>query len=212
MREVAQRKTRRKRKNGCGCGFVVFLLFVIILFVVARLVVNWYFNSDVVERMQKNQYPIKYEHFVDKYSAKYGLDRYLVFAVIRTESKFDKTAVSPVGAKGLMQITNETGSDYAKKIGLSGYKEEKLFDPETNIQLGCYYLNVLLKKYNGDITASLAAYNGGPGNVDQWLSSNQYTDENGKLKNIPYNETKNYVSRVLESQKMYKSIYESDNE
>lgn len=204
MRSVQSGTRRKKRKSGCGAGFFVFILFLAAIVSVVWLAAH---NSGgVMEKIRKTQYPIKYEHFVEKYAAKFGLEPSLVYGVIRTESDFDVYAVSSAQAKGLMQITEETGRDCAKKLKLTKYSDDMLFDPETNIMLGCYYLSNLIKKYE-HIENALAAYNGGPGNVDEWLNDPSITDSNGKLVNIPFDETRNYVDRVLEARDMYKSLY-----
>lgn len=202
-----RRKKQRKVQSGCGSGCFKFVIFIAVMILLAVFLVNKYNSSDISSNIKKKQYPIKYEHFVDKYSEKYGLDRYLVLAVIRTESRFDVYAVSSADAKGLMQLTDETGSHVAKKIGLTKYTNDMLFDPETNIQLGCCYLSELISKYKNDVDTALAAYNGGPGNVDKWLSNDEYTDGTGKLQTIPYAETRNYVKKVNEAMNMYKSLY-----
>lgn len=201
-------KSRRKKKNGCIGGFMKFLIFILIIILFARFLVNKYQESDLSTKIKKNQYPIKYEHFVEKYSAQYNLDKYLVYAVIRTESRFDVYAVSSAEAKGLMQLTDETGSECAAKIGLTRYTNDMLFDPETNIRLGCYYLSRLIKSYKGNIETALAAYNGGPGNVQKWLESGDTTDSDVNLDNIPFAETRSYVKRVTEARQMYKSLYD----
>ena len=207
MRDAAY---KRKRKNGCfGCigSLIKLLIFLAVIIIAANFVVKTYYGSDISKKIKQAQYPIKYEYFVEKYSAEYNLDKYLVYAVIRTESRFDKYAVSSADAKGLMQLTDETGSHCAKKIKLDGYSESALFDPEINIRLGCYYLNHL-KSFYKDTNTALAAYNGGPGNVDKWLSDPNCVDDSGKLINIPFKETRNYIVRVNEAMEMYKSIYE----
>lgn len=212
MREVtynSTRKRRRKRrkKNGCGVGCFVYTIFLAIIIFVVYTGVTGYKNLNLGDKIRRNQYPIKYEHFVEKYSKKYDLDKWLVYGVIRTESRFDIYAVSSADAKGLMQLTDETGADCARKLGVAKYTSDKLFDPETNISFGCYYLSTLIKKYDY-LENAIAAYNGGPGNVDSWLKSREYTDEAGRLVNIPFPETKSYVKSVLEARDMYKTIYE----
>lgn len=210
MREVnynRSRPGRKKRRNGCTPGCFVFTVFLVILISLAYVGVRHYKNINLSDKIRKNQYPIKYEHFVEMYSKKYGLDKWLVYGLIRTESRFDVYAVSSANAKGLMQLTDETGFDCAKKLGVSGYTSDKLFDPETNIQFGCYYLSKLIKKYDY-LENAIAAYNGGPGNVDSWLADGEHTDSSGKLINIPFTETRNYVERVIEARDMYKKIYE----
>ncbi len=207
MRLVRRKPGRRKRRPGCIGGLLRFFLFLAVVVTAGILVSRAYFNSDMAEKIKKTQYPIKYEHFVEKYSEEYKLDKYLVFAVIRTESRFDKYAVSRADAKGLMQLTDETGEECAKKLGISKYTSDALFDPEINIQLGCYYLRRLLDNYD-NVDTALAAYNGGPGNVDLWLKDKNYSDGFGNLTNIPFEETKKYVLRVRDAWGMYKNIYD----
>ncbi len=206
MRRASYRK--RRKRSGCGAGLFKLILFLAFLSVIVFFISRLDFGSDVATKIMRTQYPIKYSHFVEKYSGEYGLDKYLVYAVIRTESRFDKYAVSNARAKGLMQLTDETGEECARKLRLSSYSPEALFDPETNIRLGCFYLDSLIDKYDGRISVALAAYNGGPGNVDKWLSDSNYSDSGGNLTNIPYEETRNYVKRVTEARERYTEIYE----
>ncbi len=196
------KSNKGRSKGGCISAFIKFLLFLLFIIIVALAFMGKYNDSDIAQKIRRKQYPIKYEHFVDTYSAKYNLDKYLVLSVIRTESRFDVYAVSSVEAKGLMQITDETGEECAKKIGIDGYTNDMLFDPETNIQIGCYYLSRLIKHY-GDTDVALAAYNGGPGNVDKWIEEQNGID----VENIPFPETRQYVKKVNEAYRMYKSIY-----
>lgn len=204
MRRTAYNK--RKRKNGCLGGLFRFVVLIAAIFIGANFLSKLYFDMDLSDKLKRTQYPIKYEYFVEKYSKEYGLDKNFVYAVIRTESRFDKMAVSSANAKGLMQLTDETGLDCAKKLGINDYKSSALFDPEINIRLGCYYLKYLIDFYD-NTNIALAAYNGGMGNVKQWLSDKSNVDENGNLINIPFKETSNYVDRVNNAKTMYDSIY-----
>lgn len=197
---------RKTKKRGCLGGLIRFIIFLALLIIAANFVVRTYFGTDIPTKIKRIQYPIKYEFFVEKYAEEYDLDKNLVYAVIRTESRFDILAVSSAGAKGLMQLTDDTGRDCASKVGIDKYTESALFDPEINIRLGCYYLSHLINVYD-DLTTALAAYNGGPGNVDKWLTDSTNTNSEGELVNIPFKETKNYVNRVLEAEEMYLSIY-----
>ncbi len=206
MRKAKGTGRRRRRRSGCGAGVFKFLIFIIIIIGLGFYLTRIYLDSDLAIRIQKVQYPIKYEYFVEKYAEEYDLDKYLVYSVIRTESRFDKYAVSSAKAKGLMQLTDETGEYCQKYVRIDGYSSDALFDPEININLGCYYLRKLIDKYK-DVDTALAAYNGGPGNVDEWLADKNCVDENGSLVNIPFKETRNYINRVNEAQNMYKNIY-----
>lgn len=200
-----EKSNKGRSKRGCAGALIRFLLFLLVIILLAVFVVNKYNDSGMSEKIKRKQYPVKYEHFVEKYAEEYDLDKYLVLSVIRTESRFDVYAVSSVGAKGLMQLTDETGRDCAKKLKMSGYTDDVLFDPEINIRLGCFYLNSLIEKY-GDLNTALAAYNGGPGNVDKWLSE-QGKKSDIKVENIPFYETRHYVQKVNEAYRTYKSLY-----
>jgi soluble lytic murein transglycosylase-like protein len=108
----------------------------------------------------------------------HGVDEKLVRAVIRTESGFDSAAVSPVGARGLMQLMPDT----ARELGVTNP-----FDPEQNVMAGTRYLRQLLDRYDGDLDRTLAAYNWGMGNV-----------ERQGMERMP-RETRNYLARVKEA-------------
>ena len=118
----------------------------------------------------------KIEKCIQKASGKYNLPPELIKGVIRAESNFDVTAVSHAGAQGLMQLMPAT----AKELGLSN-----LFDIEQNIDGGARYLRRMLDSFGGDVRLALAAYNAGPGTVQKYGGD------------VPYQETKNYIDRVL---------------
>ena len=148
---------------------------------------------------RKKLYPLGFKETVIETATEYGLEPALVFAVIKTESGFDENAVSAKGAKGLMQITDETGAYIAAKLRIVSYD---LFEPRTNIRFGCYYLRYLLDYYNQDEKLCICAYNAGMGCVDNWLKEEDYM-KNGRLNLIPFKETKNYYSKVSMNKKIY---------
>ena len=149
-------------------------------------------------------YPEAYSDSVNKYSVKYGLDRNLVFAVIKTESNFVRDAHSGK-ASGLMQLTDDTAEWVCNRLCIDR-KTIDLNKPDDNIRLGCFYLRYLIDKY-GDIDVALAAYNAGPANVDRWLQNGQHSDDGEKLKSIPYKETREYVLKVNKQWRRYEEIY-----
>lgn len=157
--------------------------------------------------MKKYVYPYKYEEYINKYSDEYGLDPYLVLAVIKTESNFNKEAVSKKDAKGLMQIMDSTGEWIAKELGVNYFMSSMLFDPELNIKMGCWYLNNLEKEFDEDLDLVLAAYNGGSGNVNKWLNHEEYSEDGETLSYIPFPETKKYVDKVKANYNIYKYLY-----
>ena len=142
---------------------------------------------------------------VEKYAAEFGLDESLVYAVIKTESKFDPEAVSCAGAAGLMQLMPDT---FRWLQSLSGelYEAEMIFTPDVNIRCGCMLLRLLLDEY-GSLTVALSAYNAGMGNVTSWLSDAAYSDDGKTLKGIPFTETRRYVRKVLWYKEFYEKIY-----
>ncbi len=146
-------------------------------------------------------YPLKYQEQIKQYSEVYNIDAYFVSAVICAESGFDQQAISSKGAIGLMQIMPDTGEWAAGKIGIENYSLSVLNEPDTNIQIGCWYLGYLRDKFDGDPRKVLAAYNAGPSNVGDWLV------EDSGLENIPFEETDSYIEKVQNNYEIYKGLY-----
>ncbi|WP_431785778.1 phage tail tape measure protein [Paenibacillus lactis] len=126
-------------------------------------------------------YQGKYAKVINKYANEYGVDPYLIAAIIQKESSFNSKAVSSAGAQGLMQLMPKT----AKGLGV-----KNSFDPEQNIKGGVSHFARLLEKYGGDTELALYAYNAGESNVDKWK-------KNGQINNIPFKETREYAPAVL---------------
>ena len=156
------------------------------------------------EKIEKTFYPIKYSKYVEKYSTEYGVDKYLVYSIIKTESKFHRRAISSKNAKGLMQITDMTADWGREELGLG---KVDIYDPETNINIGVWYLGKLQKEFKGNNKLIIAAYNGGSGNVRKWLRSADYSKDGRNLANIPFVETSKYTQKVLDNYKKYKVLY-----
>lgn len=151
------------------------------------------------------QYPLRYEYYISSSAAENNLDKFLVAAVIRTESNFIHDADSGK-AKGLMQLTDETAKWVADKMGMKDFKPEDVNVPEINIKMGCWYLKYLIDMYKNTDTA-LAAYNGGMGNVSRWLKDERYSSDGKTLKYIPFEETREYVKRVNKYRGIYAERY-----
>lgn len=150
-------------------------------------------------------YPRTYMGIIEESARRYGLSESLVCAVIKTESGFAANAVSHKGAKGLMQIMDTTGEWGFLELGMDGnFSPELLFEPEINVEIGCWYLNKLITQFE-DTDAALAAYNAGSGNVASWLKNPDYYDGE-TLYNIPYAETRIYIRRVKANAKIYEMI------
>ena len=152
----------------------------------------------------RNYFPLKYEDTIEACAKKYSIEEELLEGVIFAESKFLSDAHSGK-ATGLMQITEETAKWICDQLDME-YSEEMLYIPETNIEMGSFYLAHLVEKYKNMDTA-LAAYNAGMGNVAKWLKDREYSSDGITLSEIPFGETKRYVQRVNKLKKLYKLIY-----
>lgn len=152
-------------------------------------------------------YPIHYRDIIEVYAEEYNVDPYLVAAIMRNESKFNPNALSRREAKGLMQIAPITGSWAAERLPIENYREDMLYDPDLNIKIGCWYLNILYKEFDNNLELIIAAYNAGNGNVSRWLENPEYSRDGETLDEIPFKETKIYLQKVLRDYKVYRWLY-----
>jgi soluble lytic murein transglycosylase len=132
-----------------------------------------------------------------------GVDPYLIAAIIREESQYDLKAVSRVGAIGLMQVMPATANTVAQRVGIPGVGRDDLFDQETNIRIGVRYVEQLLDQFSGNIVHTIAAYNAGPIAVGSWIAQHRNQSQDEFVELIPYQETRQYVKRVLRSYREY---------
>ena len=107
-----------------------------------------------------------------------------------------------------MQLMPKTAKYIGKKIGMK-VQEDKLKKPEINMKLGAAYLKRLLRRYDGNVIHSLAAYNGGPTNVKRWRKRLTSNDNDEFVESITFTETKNYVRRVMRTYYLYRTLYET---
>jgi len=146
-------------------------------------------------------YPRPFESAVATAERLNGLPAGLVHAVMRQESRFRTTAVSPAGAHGLMQLMPNTAKRVAAELPLPAGDVDAAADlsvrPKVNIELGSFYLGKLLKNFNGSLPLAVAAYNAGPHAAKHWLESSLNRDVDLWVARIPYRETRHYVARVL---------------
>ncbi len=138
----------------------------------------------------------------------------LIHGLIRQESRFDQYAVSRAGARGLMQLMPATAREAARKMGMRHQKAWLTSKPDHNLKLGSYYIQKMTDRYGGHYAMALAAYNAGPGRVDNWIKiyGDPRTDEIDLItwiELIPIYETRNYVQRVLEAVYVYRQKLKS---
>jgi soluble lytic murein transglycosylase len=150
--------------------------------------------------------PLHHEDIIRQQAADKHLDPALVAGVIYTESKFvDRT--SKAGALGLMQLLPSTARFIARRSGGTRFELSDLANPQVNIAYGTWYLRYLLDRYDGDRFLALAAYNGGETNVAHWRAAARAAGHEFGLSDIPYPETRNYVTRVLDARDDYAATY-----
>lgn len=138
-----------------------------------------------------------------------AVERAMVLAIARQESAFDPSAISPAGARGLMQLMPATARETAKRAGLAYDLNRLTADPAYNATLGAAHLGELVGYWRGSYILTFAAYNAGPGNVRRWIAA--YGDPRSPgvdpvdwVERIPFNETRNYVQRVMENLQVYR--------
>jgi len=130
----------------------------------------------------------------------------LVYAVMREESGYRPKVVSISGARGLLQIMPETGEQLALRESLVEFSPDDLFIPSINIRLGSAYLEQLMTRFDGRKSAAIASYNAGPEAVSGWLAAGPFEDDEW-VEAIPYDQTREYVKRVLRSLHVYRALY-----
>lgn len=153
-------------------------------------------------------YPLGWRDEINEVAARTALDPYLVAAVVREESSYYPRAISRAGARGLMQLMPDTAQPMAEVRGLAMANGDLLDDPRANLELGATFLSGLLREW-GDPRLALAAYNAGPKRVRQWWQARRTSDLEAFVEQIPFDETRHYVKRVILSWDEYRRIYAS---
>ncbi|PYM19822.1 MAG: hypothetical protein DMD78_23485 [Candidatus Rokuibacteriota bacterium] len=151
-------------------------------------------------------YPFGWRDDVTAAAQRTGLDPFLVAAVVREESSYYPRAVSRTGARGLMQLQPSTARPMAEHRGLAFAGGELLDDPRSNIDMGTAFLAGLLKEFK-DPRLALAAYNAGPARLRSWWSTRRTSDVEAFVEQIPFDETRLYVKRVMLSWDEYRRVY-----
>lgn len=152
-------------------------------------------------------YPLHYFKQVENNAGHYKNDTALIMAIVKEESHFNPYAQSGVGAIGLMQLMPETAHEVGEKSGYE-FNTADLFNPEFNIKLGNIYYSQLRNALENKDISAVASYNGGIGSVQRWKENLEYTDTDEFVEQIPYEETKSYVYKVMKSYWNYTRIYQ----
>lgn len=160
----------------------------------------------------EHAWPRPFPELVSSAVAEFGFDRALVYAVMREESTYRPKVESPAGALGLMQIIPPTGTRIANDLGVDPFEPTALFSPETNIRFGTYYLDHLMKRFEGSRPRAIAAYNAGPHAVNSWIERDGDLPLDAFVDSIPYNETRRYLRKVYRSWRVYRMLYADDSD
>jgi len=206
MKSLYRNTNRRKEKKKSAYIFAVTALIVAIALTFGSII-----YKAVREKYLLYNYPLHYEDIVEKYSEENKVDKFLIYAIIKTESNFDSDAVSSVGARGLMQIMDETFQWIRYRLG-DGEETQysQMFDPEQNIRYGSYLIGYLLE-YFGSMDEAVCAYHAGVGSVDSWLTNSRYSKDGKTLDTVPASDTKHYLNKIKDALQKYQKIYTEDN-
>ncbi|KEZ87500.1 hypothetical protein IO99_05330 [Clostridium sulfidigenes] len=179
------------------------LLFILIIIGWGMLFI-YSFNSK--NSHEQETFQIEYKDSINKYCKEFDVDKYLVYAMIKQESNFNNQAISSAKARGLMQLTEDTFNWLKPQLGESSTTYDDLFDADTNIRYGVFFISILQKSFSEQNTV-VAAYNAGMNITTEWLQDSNYSNDGATLNNIPYKETANYVDIVDYNYKKYLEIY-----
>jgi soluble lytic murein transglycosylase len=152
-------------------------------------------------------YPRHFEDDLDTHATDVGLDPLLVAALIRQESSWESRARSRVGAVGLMQVMPRTGRLIARALRVRGWHPDQLFEPATNLRFGTWYLAQSLRRYDGDLTRALAAYNAGGSRIPLWATGPAAADSELFVERIGLRETRDYVRIIQRNLALYRMLY-----
>ena len=189
-----------------------------VLLLVLLLTAGWlmqgYLQRQEEARVQAHEtllanHPLSYRELIERYAAENNLQPAYVAAIILNESSYRTDAESGVGARGLMQVMEDTAEWIAHKLGVDDYSFDMLWDAETNIRFGCWYLGWLSELFGGDPVAVTAAYHAGQGQVSTWLADSTISPDGRTLQveRMPEGNTKIYAGRVTQAYAIYDALY-----
>lgn len=179
----------------------------IISFALLFLVFAGIMMSVSTKTLEVAEYPLDYKDIVYKAAEKYDVPVSVIYAVIKTESKFDTNAESYVGARGLMQLM-EISYEWIDSVrGVSGASWNDFYEPEINIDYGTWLLRYLYDKF-GSWETVYAAYNAGMTKIGKWLKNPEYSDDGINIKNYPSKSVSEYVEKVSSNRKGYMCAYD----
>lgn len=217
----------RKKVPGWLSGATTLSFFVLLALVAAYWLMQAYLTTEEARRAAAYQAVLNNYHVteqadgsltvtwqdaIEQYAAEYNLQPAFVTAIIRNESSFRTNAESSVGARGLMQLMPDTAEWIAGKLNDRTYTFDRMYDAETNIRYGCWYLGYLSRLFHGDAELVSAAYHAGQSTVTQWLSDRTKSADGVSLDldRLTDGPTKQYIGRVTQTYGIYQSLLYPD--
>lgn len=164
--------------------------------------------DELPARLWKVLLPLPEIEVLARAAREWSLDPLLVASVVLEESAFNPLAVSAAGAVGLLQLMPDTGAELARRLGIRGFGRERLYEPETNLRLGCAHLRTLLDRH-GSLPIALAAYNAGSSRAAGWTVAGDLRDAERYVERIPIPDTRRYVKRILADVRLYEAVWGS---
>lgn len=192
------KQTRKKRKSPLSAVIVVLSAAAVMCLIILAIM--------RIQDSKIARYPVLYTDQITAAAQINSIPAPYIAAVIMAESSYDPNATSSVGACGLMQIMPDTGDWIADNFG-EECTADALYDPDTSIRYGSWYLGFLMERYSGDMRCATAAYHAGQGTVDRWLADPAYSSDGATLDIIGYESTDTYVNRVLKYYDYYVNEY-----
>ena len=186
--------------------WIYILVVVILLAALAGELVSLYWQA-----YQPKQRPC--DPLIVEEARETGVDPFLIRALIWRESKFNPLTHGSADERGLMQVTPEVGRMWAKANKLPNFQPDDLYDPQTNIRAGTWYLNRAIRRWSqtdDPVTFALAEYNAGPSNALRWVDANNPQDHIAFMDRISYPSTRDYVEKILAQRNDYRLLLAKD--
>lgn len=168
-------------------------------------------QREQAQRELLSRYTLEYRELIDREAVAYNVNPAFIAAIVRTESHFDPAAQSSMGARGLMQLMEDTASWVYEKIGdTSAYSFDQMYNPETNLRYGCWYISYLSDMFGGDPICVAAAYHTGHNWMKNILNNSAYSSDGRtvSIDKIPDESTRNYATKVLTAYAIYRQKYD----
>ncbi len=164
----------------------------------------------LISQVSPTSFPIKFREEVLAAAKPRKIDPRFVLAIMKQESSFRPAVKSPSAARGLLQLVIDTAMKYNKKAGYPTLQPDDLYDPRTNIAIGCEYIADLKQQFGGLYEAIAASYNGGEDNAQRWLDRSRPKEPGIFASEVGFAETKNYVFKVMNNYRAYKALYDEN--